>query len=55
MEFGAAGGKSVMMDTTRGRAHVPAQLGLARAVSCIRSCRVGIRQHLELPASQCWR
>ncbi len=31
MEFGAADGKSAMMDTTRGRAHVPAQLGLARA------------------------
>ena len=31
MEFGATGGKSMMVDTTRGRAHVPAQLGLARA------------------------
>ena len=30
MKAGAAGGKSVMADTTRGRAHVPAQLGLAR-------------------------
>jgi hypothetical protein len=53
--LGATGGYSVMVDATRGQAHVPAQLGLARTCLVSGLAAAGIRQHLELPAARCWR
>jgi hypothetical protein len=55
MEFGVSGGKSVMVghDPAGGRT-CRLSWGWRAHVSCVRSCRVDIRQQLELPAPQCW-
>jgi hypothetical protein len=50
----ATSGNSVLVDRARGRGRC--QLSWVRVrMSCIRSCPAGIRRHLGLPASPCWR